>query len=109
MVMSLGDTGRFVFEPDGFYYPFKKHVEKLNYVDIDRIVAYKLDLFTTDEICMDIFSGDWIITFSESLSGWHRLLENLSAAFPTIPENWDNQIMFPAFATNYTILFERVN
>lgn len=101
------DMGEFVFEEDGFRYPFKERDEKLKYSDIDRISGYKLDLMTTDEICMDIFVGEWKITFSESDRGWYQLQTRLKTAFPSIPDNWDVQIMQPPFATTFTVLYER--
>jgi hypothetical protein len=61
----------------------------------------------TDEICMDIFSGEWKVTFSESVQGWYQLLAKLKMVFPSIPDNWDGQIRQPPFATNYTVLYER--
>ncbi len=101
------DPGKFIYEADGFRYPFKERDEKLNWSAIERIVAYKEDWMTVDEICLDILSGGWTITFSESLPGWYQLLIKLKQVFPAIPENWDGEIIQPAFATNYTVLYER--
>ena len=101
------DPGKFIYEDDGFLYPFKDRDEKLKWAAIERIVGYKLDLMTTDEICLDIFSGSWKITYSESLPGWYQLLIKLQQVFPSIPANWDGHIMQPPFATNYTVLYER--
>jgi hypothetical protein len=101
------DPGKFIFEADGIRYPFKEHDEKLKWTDIERITAHKLDLFTIDEIRIDIFSGEGKITFSESIPGWHRLLTQLKTIFPSIPENWDGEITQPPFATNFRVLYER--
>lgn len=101
------DMGEFVFEEDGFRYPFKEHAEKLKWADIERIVAYKLDLMATDEVCVELFSGNWKITFSESLPGWYQFVKKLNMAFPSLPDDWDWQITKPPFATNYTVLYER--
>ncbi len=101
------DVGQFIYEDDGFRYPFKDHDEKLNWADVERITGYKMDLMTTDEICMEIFSGDWKYSFSESTPGWYQLLVKLKIVFPSIPDNWDGKIMLPPFATNFTVLYER--
>ena len=101
------DPGQIIYEEDGFRYPFRGRDEKLKYSDIERITGYKLDLMATDEICMDIVAGEWKFTFSESLPGWCQLLTRLKAAFPSIPDNWDREIIRPPFATNFTVLFER--
>lgn len=101
------DKGQFVYDEDGFHFAFKEHDEKLRWVDIEQIVAYKRDLMTIDEICLDIVMGGWTITFSESLPGWNQFLLKLKAAFPSLPDNWEHQIVHPPFATNYTVLYER--
>jgi hypothetical protein len=101
------DKGAFEYEDDGFRYPFKEYNEKIAWVDIERITGYKKDLMTTDEICMDDFEGEWKVTFSASLPGWYYLLTKLKSAFPAIPDDWDGQVMWPAFATNFTVLYER--
>jgi hypothetical protein len=62
---------------------------------------------TTDEICLDISTNGWKITYSESVPGWYQFVAKLKQAFPAIPDNWDGQIMQPPFATNYTVLYER--
>jgi hypothetical protein len=74
---------------------------------VDRIVGYKLDLFTVDEICIELHIGDRAVRFNESTPGWYQLLERLRRVFPSIPEGWDWDVTLPAFATNYTVLYER--
>lgn len=101
------DLGEFVYEEDGFRYPFKEHDEKLKWTDIERIVAYKPDLMTMDELCVELFSGNWKITYSESLPGWYQFVKKLNMAFPSLPDDWDWRIIQPPFATNYTVLYER--
>ena len=101
------EMGQFIYEEDGFRYPFKEHDDKLKWSSVERIVAYKLDLVATDEICLDILSDGWKITYTESLAGWYVLLAKLKEAFPAIPDNWYVQVMHSPFATNYTVLYER--
>jgi len=101
------DKGGFIFEADGFRYPFKEGLDKFNWSDVERIVAYKLDRMTTDEICLDIVANDWQATYTEMTPGWYQFLEKLESVFPTIPADWDAKIALPPFATNYTVLWER--
>jgi hypothetical protein len=74
---------------------------------VDRIVAYKLDLFAVDEICVELHIGDRAVRFTESTPGWYQFLERLRKVFPSIPDGWDWDVARPAFATNYTVLYER--
>jgi hypothetical protein len=101
------DRGSFIFEADGFSYPFKEGLDKFNWSEVERIVAYKLDRMTTDEICLDIVADGWQATYTEMTPGWYQFLEKLESVFPTIPADWDAKIALPAFARNYTVLWER--
>jgi len=101
------DPGKFVYQEDGFTYPFNDGVTKIKWTDIERISAYKADRFTYDEICMEITSGGLTWTLNEDTPGWYQLLKRLADVFPSIPKEWDWDIVQPAFATNYIILYER--
>lgn len=101
------DIGAFDYDEGGFSYPFESGTSLIRWPDVNRIIGYKLDLFTTDEICIELHVGDRAIRFSESTPGWYQFVARLQKVFPTIPKGWDMDIMVPPFATNYTVLFER--
>ena len=79
------EQGEFQYEEDGFSYSFKEGVEKISWAAIERIVAYKADQLTTDEICLDVFWKDWKWTITEDTPGWYifvvKLLREISKAF----------------------------
>lgn len=100
------EQGGFRYEEDGFCYPFKDGVEKISWTVIERIVAYKADRLTTDEICLDIFWKDWKWTITEDTPGWYTFVAKLKEVFPTIPDDWDNQIIQPPFASNCVVLYD---
>lgn len=101
------DPGAFEYEAEGFSYPFESGATLTLWADVDRIVGYKLDLFTVDEICVELHVGDRAIRFSESTPGWYRFLARLQEKFPMIPKGWDLTIMQPLSTPNYTFLYER--
>ena len=103
----LKDPGSFVYHEDGFDYPLKDGQRKIKWADIDALVAYKSDLLTTDEICLDIVWGEWQTTITEQTPGWHQFIEKIKTIFPGIPPNWDTEITQPPFAENRTILYQR--
>ena len=103
----LEDQGGFRYEEDGFSYSFKDGVEKISWADIQKIIGYKVDLFTIDEIRLDIFWKDWKWTITEDTPGWYQFLAKLKEIFPAIPDNWDDQITHPPFATSSIVLYER--
>jgi hypothetical protein len=101
------EQGGFWYEEDGFCYPFKEGVEKISWAAIERIVAYKGGQLATDKICLDVFWKDWKWTITEDTLGWYIFVAKLKEVFPTIPGDWDNQIIQPPFASNYIVLYER--
>ncbi len=101
------DIGPFVYEEDGFSYPFASGYGKIRWAEVDRIVGYKADLLTTDEIYLGIYCKEWYCQFSESTPGWYPFIDRLKLAFPAIPDGWDWDVAMPPFATNFTVLYER--
>lgn len=102
------DLGFFQYHDTGFSLTEHKGVTHYNWSDIETIFGFKEDRITTDEICMDIFfSNKSSIRLTESTRGWCQFNKRLTNIFPIITENWDGEIMHPAFATNMTLLFDK--
>ena len=100
-------NGIFQYFEDGFTVKLKTNRTVL-WKEIEKIQGYKLDLFTTDEICLDIFLPETIITISESAEGFMEFLEMLQNEFPSFDKSWYEKIIQPPFATNLTILYEKI-
>jgi len=101
------DQGRFIYDEDGFVYPFSDGERKVKWSSIERLEGYKQDLMTADQICMDITFEGSHVTFSEETPGWYIFQEKLHAALPGVSSSWEYDVMFPAFANNFTVLYER--
>jgi len=101
------EIGSFDYDEEGFSYPFETGTTVVRWADVDRIVGYKLDLFAGDELCIELHIGDRAIRFIESTPGWYQFLGRLKGVFPAIPDGWDWDVARPAFAANYTVLYER--
>lgn len=102
------ESGFFSYNDTGFTLREHKGVIDHNWSDIETVFGFKEDWLTTDEICMDIFFSDKeAIRLTESTPGWYQFNKRLSRSIPAIPENWDFEIMLPAFATNLTLLFDK--
>ena len=54
-----------------------------------------------------LFRSKVTIRLTESTPGWYQFNKRLSQTIPTISENWDTEIVHPAFATNMTLLFDK--
>jgi hypothetical protein len=107
--IKFNDLGKFIYEDDGFIFQFKSEQQKIKWTDIERLLAYKQDLLTTDEICLDIVYNNWQKTITEETPGWYQFVEKIKLVFPNIPKNWDSEIVHPAFAANLTILYQRAD
>jgi hypothetical protein len=103
----MKDQGRFVYDENGFIYPFADGTAKIKWTSIERLEGYKRDFLTMDMICMDITFDGSVVTFSEETPGWYIFQEKLRAALPEVSKNWEFDISFPALATNFTVLYER--
>ncbi|MCA6368761.1 MAG: hypothetical protein IM631_20985 [Cytophagales bacterium] len=105
----LVDNGIFRYTETGFAITLTD-TKNIEWKKIQSIFAYKLDLMTTDEICIDIFCDDNIsFRVTEETAGWFVFLERLKEQFPTVEEDWNVSITHPAFATNLTLLYDREN
>ena len=79
----------------------------MKWSEITELGAYKADLITYDQIEMRIVYGEMSFTISEELPGWYQFVRKTKDIFPTISKDWDVKIVFPAFETNYIILYEK--
>jgi hypothetical protein len=77
--------------------------------EITRIRTYKVDLVTTDCICL-LFerAAAEPLQVSEEWNGFVDLMEMMRERFPTIPSDWYEAVMQPPFERNETTLFEMV-
>lgn len=73
-----------------------------------RIQTYKVDLLTTDCICLlfEFRDGTAPIQVSEEWPGFADFMVAMGHRFPSIPEDWYLEVMQPAFAPNRRVLFE---
>lgn len=101
------DLGKFGYDDDGFTIDFTSGPLKIFWTDIEQLIAYKQDMFTYDEVCIDIKYNDLVITISEATPGWYQFIIKTKQVFPSISATWDIDIVHPAFETNLTILYQR--
>jgi hypothetical protein len=88
--------------------PGGKVLASLQWADVTRIQAYKVDLVTTDCICLLFERGVSAppLQVSEDWLGFQELFNPLVQHFPAIPESWYEDIMTPAFEEKRTVLFD---
>jgi len=97
----------FTYGETGFSILLKGSYRKVEWNEINEIIAYKRDLVTTDQVCLDIVLDESIISFSEENNGWDGFVKKMNAMFPTIDQDWERKVTYPPFATNLTILYKK--
>ncbi len=83
-------------------------IAEVRWSEVLKIVAYKLDLVTTDCIFLlfELSGEQEPVQVSEEWEGFTNLFHPLLRAFPSVPENWYVEVMAPAFQKKYTVLYE---
>jgi len=96
-------------EADGFSHVLPNDKTTVRWADVKEIVAFKVDLFAVDLICIAFRVSDdgEYFEIDEEMPGYKALLEALPATFPGIRTDWFSEVAFPAFATNATSLWRR--
>jgi len=81
---------------------------KTAWTSIAEIVAYKVDLWSYDIICVGIRvrESEDFIELEERWEGFRQLIAALEERFD-IPRDWWSKVSYPAFAENRAILWSR--
>lgn len=75
--------------------------------DIEQVRAFKLDLFTWDEVrFVFLMSSGVALEVSEEQPGFAGMLAAAQVHFPSLV-GWQTQVIKPAFARNETTLYQR--
>ena len=104
---QYNDIGVFKYDESGFTIHYEDFSKRVDWADITQLNVYKVDQFTIDRIDMEIVYGDKAFTISEELPGWYHFVLKTKEIFPTVPKDWDIIIIQPAFATNYTTIYDK--
>ena len=78
------------------------------WADVQKVVAYKVDLFTVDEIRMELTTvetdpGVWVI--NEEIPGFWDVAEELKRQLPDSHQSWEHEVIQPPFETCFTTIF----
>ena len=71
---------------------------------VTKIAAFKKDLVTFDDIWFVFSAGQDKVLVCEEQPGFAELLAEVKARFPSV-EGWEQQVVQPAFAESYTVLY----
>jgi len=101
--IRLVDGGFDLFSADD-----SQAVASVRWSNVLRVHTYKVDLATTDCICLLFeFKDDTApVQVSEEWTGFAELFGPLCTAFPSISPEWYAEVMTPAFETKHRVLYE---
>ena len=80
----------------------------IGWAEFDRIVVYKRDRMTVDDICMAFqAAGDTVLEVSEDMKGWASLIGALSDYLDYVvdAESWFADVVRPAFEPCTTTIY----
>ena len=100
---------RIVLEPGGFAVVTTRGRRfAVQWTGVKRVVAYKRDLFTTDEICVAFVSGDssTVQEVSEEWPGFQEMFGPMEKELGISPA-WYLEIMTPVFEATPRVLLDR--
>lgn len=104
------ELGIFEYSENGFKITDENSSNTYEWNNIETVLAYKIDLLTYDEICIDVYTDDLNkFTISESTWGWFQFISRLSENIKAIQIDWYINITNPAFETNLTLLYDKKN
>lgn len=80
---------------------------EIRWDDIVEIVAYKLDHWSYDVICLGfrVDGADDFIEVVEDFPGYKEFINVVESRF-TLAEDWWRKVAFPAFTTNWTTIWK---
>ena len=92
---------------NGFQVNNDDEITQFQWSEIKKLTGYKVDRFTTDNICLEIDSNITTSHATEEFEGWRIFINKMLIEFPQIDKNWEEIIAKPAFERNKTGLYNR--
>ena len=106
------DLGNFSFDDQGFTGLGTVGKFYCRWQDIDVLFAYKEyfieERFASEEIILNLITTEQkFFRLNNYLPGWPQFRIRLQEHFPELPLNWEENMAFPVFETNPTLLYDR--
>ncbi|WP_179377355.1 hypothetical protein [Winogradskyella wichelsiae] len=101
-------NGIFTYDKNGFELQIEQKLTQIEWNEIEKLTAYKVDLFATDEIRLFLKAENGKqFEISESTEGWFQFNEKIKEQFPEINKSWEIDITVPAFERKETEIYNR--
>ncbi len=74
---------------NGFQVNYDGEIAEFQWLDIEKLIGFKVDRITVDDICLKIESNNKTVYASEEFKGWRNFMNRLLIEFPQIDKNWE--------------------
>ena len=102
------EIGVFQYVEAGFSISINEEIIRIDWKDIDTLIAYKENRNIEAEICLDIFHQDSkLLAISESIPGWFQFIKRLPPRYPSVAANWYEAMAENAAKPMVSILYDR--
>lgn len=102
---------RFKIVADSTVFSLHKGVQTLwtvRWEQIEIIEAYKVDLFTVDQLRLAFYSEDERVhIIEEDIGDFEDFVAQMMAALPSIPTDWRTKVLFPAFEESRMVIYNK--
>ena len=102
--IRVRDGGFDLISPEG-----GDHQESVDWVDVEQIDTYKVDLITIDCVYLSFKTGDQVVAVSEDWDGFGALSKEMLEEFPSVDEDWKTHIVLPPFEERRDVLFRKTD
>ena len=80
---------------------------RFRWAEVDEAVTFKRDCYIYDDIRLAFRLADRWVEISEESPEWSDLAAAMESHLPGVPADWYLEVMMPAFATNFRVLFRK--
>ena len=80
----------------------------VDWSDVARIVAFKVDLLTMDAVCLEVqLASGAVCLVDEEATGFWELVTVIKRVLPISQQEWEQTVVPSAFVENRTVIFQR--
>jgi hypothetical protein len=83
--------------------------ELIPWTKIEKIAAFKRDIYAYDLICIAFETADFTYEINEEMVSWPAFVKEIATHLPGClkAEEWYEAVRLPPFETNRTVLYQR--
>lgn len=77
--------------------------------EVQKILAFKRDMVTTDLVCLEfqLVGKDEAFEVNDDVGEFWDLVKRVKDVFPDSDQEWEEQVVKPAFSRNATVIYSR--